>query len=142
MANPNKVKGTRWESARVEWWRSQGEAFEFAHRVALAGSSDKGDVHVVQSHAGAIIEECKNAKRIELTKWLREADAEQDNAGAFVCAVALKLPGVGMTDPGAHPVAMYSRDWARVLMELLRLGDEVARLKADNAALRERRYYA
>lgn len=140
MANAQKQKGTRWETARADWWRSQG--FEDARRVALHGSADCGDLWITQTMAGPVLEECKNVGRLAIPEWLRQGSIEAENAGAWLCPVAFKLRGVGLDDPGRHPVALWSEDWAAVLRHIEGLEDRVSALRAENAALRERRYWA
>lgn len=139
MSNPSKQKGTRWESARAEWWQGRGKD---ARRVALHGSGDQGDVHVMDTARGPVLEECKNAKRLAIPEWLRQADVERDNAGAWLCAVAYKLPGVGATDPGRHPWVLRSCEADKLLSYVAELEGRVQRLEFENAQLRERRYYA
>lgn len=140
MSNPSKQKGTAWESARVAWWRSQG--FADAHRIALHGAADVGDVFITKTEAGDVVEECKNTNRLAVPEWLRQADAERDNAGAWLCPVAWKLTGVGMTDPGRHPAAMRSEALAMLLRRVAELEAKAARLESENAQLRERRFYS
>lgn len=73
MSNPSKAKGTRWNTAVVNylrtWWPK-------AERRALAGADDLGDVINVPA-----VVECKDAKRHELAGWMDETEVERVNAG-------------------------------------------------------------
>lgn len=50
-ANPNKAKGTRWESDVVRFLRENG--FPEARRVSPEGRQDSGDIHVLDFVAQA-----------------------------------------------------------------------------------------
>jgi hypothetical protein len=139
MANPSKRKGTGWESAKVDWWQAQG--FADAHRIALHGAADCGDVFVTKTQRGDVIEECKNTKRLAVPEWLRQSENERDNAGAWLCLLSWKLVGIGMADPGRHPVTVRADDAAKVLSYIAELEAKATRLEAENAQLKERRYY-
>lgn len=78
--NASKAKGTRAETAVVNYLREQG--FVSAHRKVLSGNKDKGDVQItpwciaeVKAHAtvtDGLIEQ-----------WLIETETEQGNSGAL-----------------------------------------------------------
>lgn len=72
----SRAKGTRAESAIVEYLRGQG--FPHAERRALAGSADRGDI----SGIPGVMVEVKSAARTELGAWLAEVAAQVANAGA------------------------------------------------------------
>lgn len=74
--NPNKAKGTRWESRLVEYLRANG--FPYAERRALAGTKDLGDIVNVP---GVVIE-AKNTKTINLAEWIDQLVEEKANANA------------------------------------------------------------
>lgn len=140
MSNPSKQKGTIWESGGVGWLHGVG--FPGAHRITLHGAKDRGDVFVVDTPHGPVKFEMKNCKTIAPTPWLRQADNEKDNAGAWMMPVWFKLPGVGLTDPGRHPVMLRASAFIELLNAYLYEHAENERLKAENAQLRERRFYA
>ena len=77
----SKSKGTRWESAIVEYLRASG--VPHAERRALNGTKDRGDVAGIP---GVVIE-AKNAATVSLGAWLDEAEAERVNDGAAVAVV-------------------------------------------------------
>lgn len=72
----NRAKGTRWESAIVDYLRSCG--WSFADRVPLSGAKDRGDVAL--NNGSPLVIEAKNANRIELSTWVDEANDESDHA--------------------------------------------------------------
>lgn len=88
MANPNKVKGTQWESdVRNYLNEAMGLIDEYGkfldpfdphnvRRPAQEGAADVGDVHAVP-----YILECKNVKRASVPTFLRQAEVEAVNAG-------------------------------------------------------------
>lgn len=77
----SKAKGTRWETAIVDYLRGIG--WVHAERRALHGSADRGDIAGL---AGVVIE-AKNQERHSLAEWVDEAVAEGDNARADVAVV-------------------------------------------------------
>lgn len=84
MSNPSKRKGTRGETAVVEFLRVNG--FPHAERRALQGTGDKGDIAGVVG----VTFEVKNTNKVTLAAWVAELAAEMANArtgrGAVVAA--------------------------------------------------------
>jgi Holliday junction resolvase len=91
MANPSGRKGTYWESRVVDFLRHVG--FTAAERRARQGSKDRGDIAGLR---GLVIE-CKNEKRIDLPRYLAEAEAERINDQADFAVVVIPRRN--------HPVA-------------------------------------
>jgi hypothetical protein len=83
----SKRRGTAAETSVVAWLRSQGYR---AHRRALAGAKDQGDV-LIEGHDIAI--EVKSCARLDLPGWLRELDVEMANAGSTDGVVIAKRRG-------------------------------------------------
>lgn len=71
-----RAKGTRWESAIVDYLRERG--WPHAERRSLNGAKDRGDIAGV---IGVVIE-AKDHARHEIGAWLDEAKRERDNAHA------------------------------------------------------------
>ncbi len=101
MSNPSKQKGTAAETAVVN---AALDAGIVAHRVALAGIHDKGDVWLANGRA---VIECKagnmahNASRNQIDAWWQEAEAEAARvAQANVTILVVKARGKGQ-----------ARDW-------------------------------
>lgn len=83
MVNKAKIKGTKWETANVDflrrWWPKQ-------KRAALEGSGDVGDLTLPEGWAV----ECKDSPYAgNLPRFLREAEDEAANKGVerFVALV-------------------------------------------------------
>jgi hypothetical protein len=103
----SKEKGTRWETAIVQFLRENG--VPHAERRALNGSKDRGDVAGIP---GVVIE-AKSAARVTLAAWMDEATAERANDHADVGVVWIKR--VGKTSPGAGYVIMDGDQLMRLL---------------------------
>lgn len=91
----NKARGTRWESAIVEFLRASG--FPWADRVPLSGAKDRGDVTI---GPGSPAIEAKSQARHSLAEWLTEAQAEAVNAGAPFGVAWIKRRGKGSAGDG------------------------------------------
>lgn len=82
-----RAKGTRWETAIVDYLRGTG--WVHAERRALHGSADRGDIAGL---AGVVIE-AKDHREIRLAEFVDEAVAEGDNANADVAVAWIKRRG-------------------------------------------------
>lgn len=85
----SKQKGTRAESATVDYLRSQG--FPHVERRASNGVKDRGDIAGIP----AVVIEVKDTRRAELAAHLDEAKVERDNDGAEIGALWHKRRGKG-----------------------------------------------
>ena len=94
-----KDKGTKWESAIVQFLRCNG--VPHAERRTLGGVNDRGDIAGIP---GVAIE-AKSAARAELASWLDEAETERVNDGADIGVVWFKRRG--RPSPGAGFVLMH-----------------------------------
>ena len=80
------------------------------------GTKDRGDITGVKSiRGGRIVVECKNysSDRIQIRKWLDEAEAERGNDDAALGVVAVKVRGDG--NPASQLVCMTLDTFARLL---------------------------
>ena len=81
MANPSKKKGTRAETAVVNFLNAKGVP---ARRRPLSGSEDKGDIEI-EVPSGTIVVEVKagkmttNPNRSQLEEWMAQARTEMFN---------------------------------------------------------------
>ncbi|GGQ07912.1 signal transduction protein with GAF and PtsI domain [Actinomadura coerulea] len=80
MANPNKRKGTAWESAVVTFLRGRLAGAGLAglddiRRQVQMGRADIGDVH-----AAPFVLECKNTAQLTLSAFVDQANREARNA--------------------------------------------------------------
>lgn len=69
----SKRRGANFEIKLTEWWRSLHWE---AERISRKGNRDEGDVVVWYSDNDAIIIEAKNAARLSLPEWLKQANIE------------------------------------------------------------------
>nr|DAP52991.1 MAG TPA: HOLLIDAY JUNCTION RESOLVASE HOMOLOGOUS RECOMBINATION [Caudoviricetes sp.] len=93
MANPNKRKGTSWETDVRTYLRGRGCDVEALRQL---GSLDEGDM-VVRSVDGArFVIEAKNCKRLEIPRYLNEASTE----------CALYASNRGLENDSVFPIAV------------------------------------
>jgi hypothetical protein len=90
MVNRSKAKGTAFETDIVNYCLAWG--LPDARRVALAGSTDKGDICPC---AGVVIE-AKNTQSIDLAGALDQAELEAENAGAALGIAVIKRRNRGV----------------------------------------------
>lgn len=89
MSNPNKAKGTKWESDVRDFLRESGLDVEVLRQ---RGSVDEGD-GVVRSPLGRFVLEAKNHRTISLPEFVRQARAE---AELFAETRQLNVPVTGV----------------------------------------------
>lgn len=105
----SKDKGTRWESAIVDYLAGHG--FPWAERRALTGSQDRGDIAGVP----AWVVEAKNHATLNLAGWVDEATTEQANAGAdYACVWHHRR---GKASPGDGYVTMTGATFVRLIRQ-------------------------
>lgn len=91
-----KQKGTAFESAIVEYLQDK-LCDDTIERRALNGTADRGDISGVTFCGLRMALECKNENRMRLAEYMREAETEAKNDGAFYYAVIHKKRGVGIS---------------------------------------------
>lgn len=88
-----KQKGTAFERQVAEYLAARlGAGIE---RRTTAGIHDRGDIAGVYFRGRPVVVECKNCTRMELPKWLQEAETERCNADAEFGVVVHKRKGTG-----------------------------------------------
>jgi len=102
-----RSKGTRWETAIVDYLRSHGAPH--AERRAPSGAKDRGDVAGIP---GLVIE-AKSHTGMRLADWLDEAEKERVNAGADLAVVWHHRRGKASAGDGY--VTMDGRTFVRLL---------------------------
>ncbi|GAA2609751.1 hypothetical protein SMC26_39535 [Actinomadura fulvescens] len=110
MSNPNKRRGTEWETAGTRFLRAEVPDGDDIRRVAQTGRLDIGDVH-----AAPFALEFKNTAKLELAAYVDQAEAEAHNAGLPFGAAVVKRRGKG---PGAGYVVLSLATFARLLAYL------------------------
>jgi hypothetical protein len=102
-----KAAGTRAETAVADYLRDRG--FPYAERRARTGAKDQGDISGL---LGGVVE-VKDCARLDLAGWIAEAEAEQDNAGAWWACVWHKRRGRG--SPAGWYVTLTGATFATLL---------------------------
>lgn len=105
MANPNKQKGTRWESAVAKFLQSKGFP---VWRMAQTGVEDEGDLGGLPSWAF----ECRDRQKIDLAKNVKDANQRAQAKGALYGVTVIKKRNATVGD--AY-VAMDLETFARIL---------------------------
>lgn len=105
----SKQRGTRWETAIVDYLRANGAPH--AERRALNGAKDRGDVAGIP---GLVIE-AKSHTGMRLADWIAEAEAEARHAGAALGVVWHKRRGRASAGDGY--VTMTGAAFAHLLRE-------------------------
>ena len=108
-----KAAGTRTETAAVNYLRTHvGD--DRIERRRLSGSKDRGDVTGLRTpHGHRMVVEIKDCSRIEVTKWLNEAEVERGNDDSSLGVVIAKRHGKGA--PGDLLVMLTLRDFVALL---------------------------
>ncbi len=108
----SKDKGTRWESATVDACTDAGFP---ATRVPLAGTADKGDVHVTAGPYKIVVQN-KNEQRMAVAEYVDQALAQCTTAGGdFGVAWVHRR---GKASPVDGYVMMNGATWLRVMAAL------------------------
>lgn len=95
-----KKKGSAFEQQVVDYLRSALGDKRIERRVCN-GVNDRGDVSGVILRKKTVVLECKNHQRMELARWLEEAEVERGNADAEFAFVVHKRRGCGERNMGA-----------------------------------------
>ncbi|WP_116214869.1 hypothetical protein [Streptomyces olivoreticuli] len=122
MANPNKQKGTAWESAIRDYLNrflglvdEHGRLHapmngENVRRAAQEGARDVGDIH-----AAPFVLEAKNTASPAVPTWIRQAETEARHAGFPYGVAVRKVRGAAVTTGRVH---FGVRTWTRVRLAL------------------------
>jgi hypothetical protein len=105
VANPGKKRGTEHESHTVSWLKING--WPYARRITQKGRRDEGDIRLADGVPVMI--EAKNEKTITIGTYIRELDAQCENAGFFQGAVIIKRRGT--TDVGQYYLLTTVNRW-------------------------------
>ncbi|MFI8263699.1 hypothetical protein [Streptomyces sp. NPDC085665] len=122
MANPNKQRGTAWESSVRDYLNAflglvdaDGRFLSpmsglNIRRAAQEGAKDVGDVH-----AFPLILECKDVRNPAVPTWIRQARIEAVHAGFPFGVVVAKVRGKGAALGRVH---VDVRTWTRLRLAL------------------------
>lgn len=117
MANKSKAKGTAFEVLVRDYLISKG--FIHAHRTALEGGQDKGDIHGIarRDPMRKAMFQCKNQKSFNLSGWLNDTVEQAERLGGAVPVLVVKRPGKGEKALGDSYVVMRLQDLTELLQE-------------------------
>jgi len=105
----SKQKGTRWESAIVDYLKKNGVIH--AERRALNGATDRGDI----AGLPGIVIEAKSTKALTLAAFIKETEAERANDNARHGVAWIKR--VGKSSPADAYVVMTGEGLMRLLAD-------------------------
>jgi hypothetical protein len=105
--NPSKQKGTAFERSIADYLKT---FWPYADRAPLVGNKDRGDI----SGTPGLVWECKNAKTLRLSEWLKETCLERANAEADHGILVVKRRG------HTHPGEQYAVVRLCELVDLLK----------------------
>jgi hypothetical protein len=101
LTNRSKQKGTSEESRAVRYFRRVFNDIEHTiDRLTLHGNKDVGDIGGIYINGEKCVVEVKNCKRMELSKWVKEAQIEAGNADAPNYIVVHHRAGIGEANYG------------------------------------------
>lgn len=113
MSNPNGQKGAAFESQVVRYLQTVlGSAIE---RRVKHGIHDMGDVSGIFIDGKPCVLELKNHKKMELSKWIGEAETEKGNADAEYAIVVHKRRGCGEKKTSENYVTMTLETFAAII---------------------------
>ncbi|MFI1099811.1 hypothetical protein [Streptomyces melanogenes] len=142
MANPNKAKGTAWESAIRDYLNQflglvddRGKFLDpmngaNVRRAAQEGVKDVGDIH-----AAPFVLEAKNTATPAVPTWIRQAEVEAEHAGFPFGIVVRKVRGHSVAMGRVH---VSVRTWTRIRLALGMPTQEFAALYGWSVSLRGR----
>ncbi|AUS30095.1 hypothetical protein C1M55_31600 (plasmid) [Rhodococcus qingshengii] len=107
MTNPNKTKGDRAERAVRDFLRANG--FPHTERTRAGYTRDAGDLHP----APGLTIQVKDRAAYAWPEWLRQLDAQKDEARADHALLVLKRRGLG--DPGQWLAVMPLEQMSQLL---------------------------
>lgn len=117
MGNKAKAKGTAFEVLVRDYLISKG--FIHAHRPALSGGNDTGDINGVvrKETLRKVAFQCKNQRQFQLSQWLNDTVEQAERLGGAVPALVVKRPGKGEKALGESYVVMRLQDLTELLSE-------------------------
>jgi hypothetical protein len=100
VSNPNKAKGTAWETKIMEDLREHGY---HAHRLALRGGLDEGDIAIPSHPDGElggqhVIIQAKDVGRLQLSLFCDELIVQMQNAQTSFAAIVAKRRRKGVEE--------------------------------------------
>jgi hypothetical protein len=106
-----RAAGSRTERAVADYLAAHVD--DRIDRRVKTGAKDRGDIGGIRIHGKRVVAEVKDCAKLELGRWLTEAETERGNDDAIAGVVIAKRRGKG--DPGDMLVAMTLADLAALL---------------------------
>lgn len=107
-----KAAGSRFERLIADYLNDRLYGLNVDRQVRT-GAQDSGDIAGVHISGRRLAIECKNATRVDLPKWVREAHTEAGNIGAAAGVVIHKRHG--NAQPGDQWVTMTVTDLVTIV---------------------------
>jgi hypothetical protein len=117
VANRSKAKGTAFEVLVRDYLIKKG--FIHAHRTALEGGQDKGDIHGIIRRATMrkVAVQCKNDKSFNISGWLNDTVEQAQRLNDAVPVLVVKRKGKGEKALGDSYAIMRLDDLVQLLEE-------------------------
>jgi len=117
MANRSKAKGTSFEVMVRDYLIKKG--FIHAHRTALSGGNDTGDINGVvrRDTLRKVAVQCKNQKAMKLSEWLNDTVEQAKRLDDAVPVLVVKRAGKGEKALGDSYAVMRLDDVVALLQE-------------------------
>jgi hypothetical protein len=115
MGNRAKAKGTSFEVLVRDYLIRKG--FIHAHRPALSGGNDTGDVNGLarKSDMRRVAVQCKNQKTFQLSQWLNDTVEQAKRLGDAVPVLVVKRAGKGEKALGESYAVLRLDDLVQLL---------------------------
>ena len=115
MSNKAKAKGTSFEVLVRDYLISKG--FIHAHRPALSGGNDTGDVNGIarRTDMRKVAVQCKNQKAFQLSQWLNDTVEQAGRLGNGLPVLVVKRAGKGEKALGESYAVLRLDDLVQLL---------------------------
>lgn len=108
MVNKPKNKGTAGETMVKD--HLIGSGLTSAHRSALSGAADIGDIIGVPGFAVQV----KNQATLHIPEWLRATETQRCNGGEEYGVLIVKRNGIGARNVGLWSAVMVDSQWLKL----------------------------
>jgi len=115
MSNKAKAKGTSFEVLVRDYLINKG--FIHAHRPALSGGNDTGDVNGIarRTDMRKVAVQCKNQKAFQLSQWLNDTVEQAGRLGNGLPVLVVKRAGKGEKALGESYAVLRLDDLVQLL---------------------------
>lgn len=115
MSNKAKAKGTSFEVLVRDYLINKG--FIHAHRPALSGGNDTGDVNGIarKTDMRKVAVQCKNQRQFQLSQWLNDTIEQAGRLGNGLPVLVVKRVGKGEKALGESYAVLRLEDLVQLL---------------------------